>query len=100
MRADLMRDGRPTNANCLLSGDHVMSDSAPIHSLTLRGVPPVLGKTYKSKSLRSASSRALLYGNLESESRSKSTTESARRRASAMNAIHLPSGETSGERCE
>ena len=45
MRADFTRVGRPTNANCLLSGDHVISDSAPIHSLTFRGVPPVLATT-------------------------------------------------------
>ena len=45
MRADFVRDGRPTNASCLLSGDQVMSDSAPIQSLTLRGVPPVLATT-------------------------------------------------------
>jgi hypothetical protein len=40
-----------------------------------------------------ASSRLALYGSLPSESRSAWTTESDLSRASAMKAIHWPSGE-------
>ena len=53
-----------------------------------------------SVSLRGSSSRLRSGGSLAIESRSAVTTESERSLASAMNAIHLPSGDTTTSRCE
>ena len=53
-----------------------------------------------SVSLRSASSRTASYGNSAIESAYAVTALSDLSATSAVNAIHLPSGETTGERCE
>ena len=84
------------------SGDHSSSPSSPGVVVTRRGEPPppAAGITKMSVSLRSASSRLALYGSLPSESRSARTAESERSRASAVKAIHCPSGETVTSGCE
>ena len=53
-----------------------------------------------SVSFRSTSSRVASYGSSATESAIACTTESGRSAASAVNAIHFPSGETTASRCE
>src|SRR4029078_1956726 len=102
----LKRDGCPTNAICLLSGDQVGCDSLPADSI-FRGVHSAVccshaatGRLKISVSLRGSSSRLRSGVSLAIESRSAVTTESGRRRAAARKAIHLPSGETTAFWCE
>ena len=99
-RAFLVRSAREMKRSFLLSGDQPSPCSSPCSEATRRGSPPATGMTKMSRSLRGASSRSASYGSLASESASCCTTESGRSCASAVKAIHLPSGDTVASRCE
>ena len=99
-RAFLVRSARETKSSFLPSGDQPSPDSSPCSEATRRDSPPDAGITKMSRSLRGASSRSALYDILASESAACCTTESGRSCASAVKAIHLPSGDTVASRCE
>jgi hypothetical protein len=99
-RLDASRLGLDTNEIIRLFGAHAMLPSLPGMFVSRRGVPPPMGSTKMSESLRSSWSRSMLNGSRSSESRSACTTESGRSAGSATNAIHRPSGETTALRCE